>query len=116
MTLFRCTLAALTLCLALAVPAALPADRAVAPQSSAASPKATASACPSTIRLGNRRFAYFQRGRVNCTRARRAVRRLYATYGREGRPRGFRCRSDTRFRRNGACRASRTRYFLFNRR
>ena len=116
MTLSRCTLVASTLCLALAVPAVGPADRAAAPEASAASPEATASACPSTIRLGNRRFAYFQRGRVNCARARRAVRRLYATFGREGRPRGFRCRSDSRFRRNGSCRASRTRYFLYNRR
>ena len=110
MTLARCALLALTFCLALAVPAAVPADRAAAPEASAAAPEARATGCPTTIRLGNRRFAYFQR-RVNCTRARRAVRRLYATYGREGRPRGFRCRSPNRWRRYGSCRASRTRYF-----
>ena len=116
MTLFRRALIALTLCLALAVPVTAPADPAPGPEASAAAaPKAGASACPTTIRLGNRRFAYFQR-RVNCTRARRAVRRLYASYGRRGRPRGFRCRSDTRFRRNGACRKSRSVYFLYNRR
>ena len=114
MTLFRCTLVTLILCLALAVPAAGPVDRTAAPEASAAAPEARASGCPSTIRLGNRRFAYFQR-RVNCTRARRAVRRLYATYGRAGRPRGFRCRSPNRFRRSGSCRASRTRYFGFSR-
>ena len=116
MTLFRRSLIALTLCLALAVPMAVSAETASGPTASTASaPKAGASACPTTIRLGNRRFAYFQR-RVNCTRARRAVRRLYASYGRRGRPRGFRCRSDTRFRRNGACRKSRSVYFLYNRR
>ena len=114
MTLFRCTLVTLTLCLALAVPAAVPADRAATPEASGTAPEARASACPTTIRLGNRRFAYFQR-RVNCTRARRAVRRLYASYGRRGEPRGFRCRSPNRFRRYGSCRASRTRYFGFAR-
>ncbi len=115
MTLFRRTLVALALCLALAAPAAAPAGPAAAPEVSAAAPEAKASACPSTIRLGNRRFAYFQR-RVNCANARRAVRRLYASYGRRGEPRGFNCRSRTRFRRNGACRNSRgTRYFGFSR-
>ncbi len=114
MTLSRCTFVALTLCLVLAAPTTAPTDRAAAAQASAASPEATASACPTTIRLGNRRFAYYQR-RVNCRRARRAVRRLYATYGREGRPRGFRCRSPNRFRRYGSCRRSRSVYFGFNR-
>lgn len=114
MTLLRCSLVTLTLCLTVAVPTAFSADRAAAPEASAAAPEARASGCPTTIRLGNRRYAYFQR-RVNCTRARRAVRRLYATYGREGRPRGFRCRSPNRFRRYGSCRASRTRYFGFAR-
>ncbi|MDQ4048051.1 MAG: hypothetical protein M3131_01520, partial [Actinomycetota bacterium] len=113
--LSRCTLVALSLCLALAAPAAAPADPAAAPEASAAAPEAKASACPSTIRLGNRRYAYFQR-RVNCTRARRAVRRLYATYGRQGRPRGFRCRSRNRFRGNAGCRNSTgSRYFGFSR-
>jgi hypothetical protein len=106
---------ALTLCLAFAVMATAPADRAVSPASSAAASEVRASACPTTIRLGSRRYAYFQR-RVNCENARRAVRRLYASYGRRGRPRGFRCRSRTRFRRNGACRNSTgTRYFGFSR-
>lgn len=104
MTLARCTLLACLLCLALAAPAAAPASR---------GPEAHLSACPDSIRLGNRTFAYYQH-RVNCTRARRAVRRLYATYGREGRPRGFRCRSRNRFRRSGACRSG-SRYFLFSR-
>ena len=114
MTLSRCTLVTLTLCLALAAPAAVSADRAAAPDASA--PEAGASACPTTIWLGGRRHAYFQRGRVNCTRARRAVRRLYATYGREGRPRGFRCRSTNRFRRSGGCsNSTNTRYFNFYR-
>ena len=113
MTLFRCTLITFALCLALAAPTALPADHAVGTGARAAAPQAVASACPSTIRLGNRRYAYFQRG-VNCTRARRAVRRLYSTYGRQGRPRGFRCRSVTRFRRNGACRRSSRAYFGYN--
>jgi len=78
------------------------------------SPKATASACPGSITLGGKRYAYFQR-RVNCANARRAVRRLYASYGERGRPRGFKCRSRTRFRKNGACSSSRTRYFGFSR-
>lgn len=113
MTFFRCTLATLMLCVAFVVPTAAPAD--LASSSEARQPLATASACPSTIRLGNRRFAFYKRGRVDCTRARRAVRRLWETYGRAGRPRGFRCRSTNRFRRSGSCRASSTRYFLYNR-
>ena len=113
--ILRRTLLTVTLCLALAVPATAPADRASQRPGNVATSDVTASACPSSIRLGSRRYAYFQR-RVNCENARRAVRRLYASYGRRGRPRGFRCRSRTRFRRNGACRNSTgTRYFGFSR-
>ncbi len=115
MTLFRRTLVALTICVALAVATAAPAGGDAGPVASAAASEVSASGCPTTIRLGTRRYAYFQR-RVNCANARRAVRRLYASYGRRGRPRGFRCRSRTRFRRNGACRNSTgSRYFGFSR-
>lgn len=116
MTLFRMTLLSCALCVALTAPAAAPANRGAAVTASGAAPTALASACPTTIRLGGRRYAYYQRGRVNCRRARDAVRRLWETYGRRGRPRGYRCGSDTRFRRNGICRKTRTTYFGYNNR
>jgi len=81
----------------------------------AAAPEARASACPDSIRLGGKRYAFYER-RVSCANARRAVRRLYDSYGKRGRPRGFRCQSRSRFRKTGGCTNSRrTRYFGFSR-
>ena len=85
-----------------------------APAAERASVKATASACPGSIRMGGKRFAFYKH-RVTCTGARRSVRLLYETRGRRGTPRGFKCRSLSRFRKTGGCRNStRTRYFGFS--
>lgn len=87
---------------------------AAAPSTASASVKATASACPGTIRLGGKRFAFYRK-RVTCRGSRTAVRRLYETRGRRGTPRGFKCRSRSRFRRAGGCKNStNTRYFGFS--
>ena len=88
---------------------------AATPRASAASVEARTAACPGSIRMGGRRFAFY-RHRVTCDGARTAVRRLYASYGRRGTPRGFKCRSRSRFRKTGGC-VNRTgsRYFGFNR-
>ena len=114
---FRFVVFASLLCLAMVAPTVAPADP--APRAAAApanpAPVAQAAACPGAIRMGGRRYAYYQR-RVNCKRARRAVRRLFATRGRAGAPRGFRCRSQSNFRKSGGCaNRSRTRYFGFSR-
>lgn len=116
MTLLRLALLGALICLAMVAPTVAPADSAPRTVAAAESgPIATAAACPDAIRLGGRRYAYYQH-RVKCRRARRAVRRLYATRGRDGTPRGFRCRSQSGFRRTGGCvNSSRTRYFGFHR-
>lgn len=113
MTLRRFAVLASLLCLATAAPTvAAPAG----PASKAkVAPKAQAAACPDSIRLGGQRYAYYQQ-RVNCRRARRAVKRLYASRGGRGRPRGFRCRSESSFRSNGGCvTPNRKRYFGYSR-
>ncbi len=114
--ILRLAVLASLMCVAMVAPTMAPADP--APSTTAAAdtgPIAMAAACPDAIRLGGRRYAYYQH-RVNCRRARRAVRRLYATRGREGTPRGFRCKSTSGFRRAGGCvNASRSRYFGFSR-
>ena len=113
MKLVRIALTAALLSLALAVPGL--GSSAAAPPAATASVKATASACPGTIRLGGKRFAFYKH-RVTCLGARRAVRRLYETYGRRGTPRGFKCRSRSRFRKTGGCRTSSgSRYFGYSR-
>lgn len=113
MKLARLALVAALLSVALAMPALT--ATAAAPTSSPASVEAKASACPGSIRLGTRRFAFY-RHRVTCAGARRAVARLYASYGRRGTPRGFRCRSKSRFRKTGGCtNPTKTRYFGFSR-
>jgi len=109
----RLLLLAALLSLTLAVTAS--SATAAAPTSSRPSAEAKASACPTSIRLGGKRFAFYRRG-VTYKGARTAIRRLYASYGRRGTPRGFKCRSRSRFRKTGGC-ATRgtTRYFGFSR-
>lgn len=85
------------------------------PPAGASAVEAEASACPDSIRMGGKRFAFYKH-RVTCTGARTAVRELYASYGRRGTPRGFRCGSKTRFRKSGGCRnRARTRFFGYSR-
>ena len=112
MKLARLALLASLLSLALAMPAltATPA----APTSSRASVDAKASACPGSIGMGGKRFGTY-RHRVTCTGSRTAIRRLFASYGRRGTPRGFKCRSQSRFRKTGGCtNRSGTRYFGYS--
>jgi hypothetical protein len=113
MKLVRIALVVSLLAVALAIPGLT--ATAAPPSAATASVKATASsACTGVIHLGGKRFAFFRR-RVTCDGARRALRRLYETRGRRGTPRGFRCRSRSRFRRAGACRNSTgSRYFGFS--
>lgn len=117
-TPLRLAVVAALLCLGMTVPALAAGDLSGATAGAAAAaapaPTAESAACPGSIRLGGRAYAYYQQG-VNCGRARRAVRRLYATRGREGAPRGFRCRSRSNFRRHGGCTTrNRKRYFGFS--
>jgi hypothetical protein len=105
------------LVLVLGATMALPAltATAAAPTTASASVKATASACPSTIRMGGKRFAFY-RHRVTCRGGRTAVRRLYASRGHSGTPRGFKCRSASRFRKNAGCvNRTKSRYFGYSR-
>lgn len=112
MKLARLALLASLLSLAPAVPALT--ATAAAPASSRASVDAKASACPGSIRLGGRRFGTY-RHRMTCTGARTAIRQLYASYGRRGTPRGFKCRSESRFRKTGGCTTrGGTRYFGYS--
>ena len=74
---------------------------AAGPANGSAGP-ARVAACPGSIRLGGEAFVFY-RTRANCTRARRAVRRLFASRGKRGRPRGFRCESGSRYRRGAYC-------------
>lgn len=118
MKLARIALTVSLLSVALAMPgltATAAAPSGATASAATASVKATASACTGVIHLGGKRFAFFRR-RVTCDGARRALRRLYATYGRRGTPRGFKCRSRSRFRKSGGCRTSTgSRYFGFSR-
>ncbi|MGI8946305.1 MAG: hypothetical protein ACR2GL_08725 [Thermoleophilaceae bacterium] len=107
------------LSVALVAPATAPAaEKASASRAAdgARAPLASAAArCRGSIRLGGRRYAFW-RHRVRCGAARRAVRRLFASRGRRGSPRGFRCRSRSRFRKTGACSTRGLgRYFGFSR-
>ena len=90
-------------------------ETAAAPTAGSASVKAHSSACPGSIWMGGKRFAVYRK-RVTCTGARTAIRALYASYGRRGTPRGFKCRSLTRFRRSGGCiNRTKTRNFTYSR-
>ena len=88
---------------------------AAAPTGSGSSPQAQASACGSVIHLGGKRFAFF-RHRVTCDGARTALRRLYASRGKRGTPRGFKCGSASGFRKNAGCRTrGNKRFFGYSR-
>ena len=112
MKTIRLALLASLLSLALALPALT--ATAAAPASVRGSVQAKAAACPGSIRLGGQRFGTY-RHRVTCTGARRAIRELYDSYGRRGTPRGFRCRSQSKFRKTGGCTTrGGARYFGFS--
>jgi hypothetical protein len=112
MTTIRLALLAAVLSLALAMPALT--ATAAAPTSGRASVQAKAAACPGSIYLGGKRFGTY-RHRVTCAGARRAIRDLYASYGRRGTPRGFKCRSQSKFRKTGGCTTrGGARYFGFS--
>jgi len=100
MKTLRLTLLTAVLSVVLAMPALT--ATAAAPGPTRASVPAKAAACPGSIRLGGKRFGTY-RHRVTCAGARRAIMELYASYGRRGTPRGFRCRSQSRFRKTGGC-------------
>lgn len=102
MTLVRLALLTSMICAALALPALT--ATAAAPTSSGASIQARAAACPGSITMGGKRFSTYKY-RVTCAGARRAMRALYASYGRRGTPRGFRCASRSKFRKSGGCRS-----------
>jgi hypothetical protein len=108
----------LLLVAALSAALALPALAATGSASPAAgsSPQAQAAVrCTGVIHLGGKRFAMYKH-RVTCDGARRALRTLYATRGRRGTPRGFKCRSASRFRKNAGCKSSSgRRYFGYSR-
>lgn len=66
-----------------------------------------AAAC-NTVRYGGRAYVLYRQGRVGCTFAKRWVRRLRASAGRN-KPPGWRCSSGSRYRTGGGCtRSNRT--------
>jgi hypothetical protein len=88
----------LTLLLCTAAIAAVPAGQATA---ASAGPEATAAACNS-VRYDGRSYVLYRQGAVRCKFARKWVRRLHRSEGRNE-PRGWTCSSGSNFRTGGGC-------------
>jgi hypothetical protein len=86
--------------LALALMCAIPAGSAVADVGERAPRELTTSSC-NVVKVGDRAYVLYRRG-VPCTWAKRWVRRLAASQGRN-KPSGFSCSSGSKFRGGGYC-------------